>query len=410
MDITKVDFDGRCVLPLGYTTVGCLQIYERPMDKLFEAWAGDRLNSEDARWMRLAFDVATTAAGVSSPNPAVGCVIVKHGRLVSLGATEEYGGLHAEAKAISLAKEDVAGSTAYVTLEPCSHLGKQGPCADALIKAGIKRCVIAMLDPNPLVNGTGMKRLISNGIEVELGVEEQLCRAFLAPFLKTISDREQLFVALKWAQTSDGRLARDDGSSQWISGPESRRFAHWLRHRYDAVVVGASTVIADLPKLTVRDLHATWMRRHPLRIVVDPHGKIADLPSQIRAKLLSSTFGPEAKTLYLSPRNIPAHSDDSFMATSARFSDLLQTAEFRNRASALLGRPLQSLMIEGGASLLSSILGAGIWDRCHIFQSEAEFGGRGVYALKYPAMFSSNRVMSKSQLGEDTVLELDRGD
>ncbi|MEP5152674.1 bifunctional diaminohydroxyphosphoribosylaminopyrimidine deaminase/5-amino-6-(5-phosphoribosylamino)uracil reductase RibD, partial [Planktotalea sp.] len=213
--------------------------------------------------MKMALSLARRGLGRVWPNPAVGCVIVKDGRIVGRGRTQDGGRPHAERVALAQAGAAAKGATAYVTLEPCSHHGKTSPCSHALIDAGIARVVAAMEDSDPRVSGLGFQQLRDAGIEVDTGLcAEEAARDNAGFFLKTEMGRP--LVTLKLALTLDGRIATRTGDSQWITGPQARREVHALRARHDAVLVGAGTARADDPSLTVRDM---GIARQPLRIV-----------------------------------------------------------------------------------------------------------------------------------------------
>lgn len=221
--------------------------------------------------MALALSLGQRGQGHTWPNPAVGCVIVREGRIVGRGWTGPGGRPHAEPVALAQAGDLARGATAYVTLEPCSHHGQTPPCADALIEAGIARVVAPVQDSDPRVSGQGFERLRMHGIEVTTGVlADQAARDHAGFFLRTEQGRP--FVTLKLASSLDGRIATATGESKWITGPEARRAVHGLRARHDAVMVGAGTARADDPSLTVRDLGVT---HQPVRVVVSRH---LDLP------------------------------------------------------------------------------------------------------------------------------------
>lgn len=218
----------------------------------------------DAAWMAEAIAQAGTVRTSTSPNPWVGAVVVPAGdEPVALGATEPPGGPHAEVVALDLAGDAARGATLYVTLEPCSHHGRTPPCADAIIAAGVNRVVIGVLDPDPLVSGRGVGRLRAAGVDVVVGVAADVIAAQLAPYL-THRRTGRPLVVLKLAATLDGRIAAPDGSSQWITGAEARLDVHRLRAESDAIMVGAGTVRADDPALTVRSVTG----RDPLRVVL----------------------------------------------------------------------------------------------------------------------------------------------
>ena len=229
------------------------------------------MSETDARFMALALSLGRRGRGRCWPNPAVGCVIVRDGRVVGRGWTGPGGRPHAEPLALEQAGDLARGATAYVTLEPCAHHGQTPPCADALIAAGVARVVAPLQDSDPRVSGQGFDRLRAAGIEVTPGVlAERAARDHAGFFLRTEQGRP--LVTLKLASSFDGRIATATGESQWITGPAARRLVHGLRARHDAVMVGAGTARADDPSLTVRDL---GVAHQPVRVVVSRH---LDLP------------------------------------------------------------------------------------------------------------------------------------
>ncbi|WP_127458247.1 bifunctional diaminohydroxyphosphoribosylaminopyrimidine deaminase/5-amino-6-(5-phosphoribosylamino)uracil reductase RibD, partial [Paenibacillus chondroitinus] len=219
----------------------------------------------DEAYMRLALQMAESALGQTGINPVVGCVLVKDGRIVGMGAHLKRGHGHAEVLALQMAGEEAKGSTAYVTLEPCSHYGKTPPCSDRLIEAGVARVVVAGTDPNPQVAGTGIAKLRAHGIDVSVGLLGEEASSMNEAFNKYIVTRMP-FVTLKTASTLDGRIASKTGDSKWITSPASRAFVHTLRHRHQGIMVGVDTVIADDPRLSARgDVPAV----QPVRIIAD---------------------------------------------------------------------------------------------------------------------------------------------
>ena len=227
-------------------------------------------NSKDIAFMQRALDLARLAEGRTSPNPIVGCVIVRNGEIVGEGYHQKDGTPHAEIHALLQAGDKAQGSTVYVTLEPCSHYGRTPPCADALIKAKVKRVVVAMEDPNPLVCGNGIRRLLEAGIDVEVGVLEEKAKIINAPFIKAVT-RKIPFVLYKCALTLDGKTAVDSGDSKWITSEGARQYVHTLRNIYDVIMVGSNTIICDDPSLTCRGIANG---RDPVKLIVDGSLKI----------------------------------------------------------------------------------------------------------------------------------------
>lgn len=218
----------------------------------------------DEYFMRMALRLARRGVGRTNPNPMVGAVIVKDGRVIGQGYHECCGEAHAEVNAFDSAIEPVIGATMYVTLEPCSHFGKNPPCADRIIKEGIRRVVVAALDPNPLVAGKGIKKLEAAGIEVSVGLLEKESCKLNEIFMNYIVDKIP-YVVMKWGMSLDGKVATVAGKSQWITCMESRKHVHEYRNQLASVMVGVGTVIADDPSLTCRIPQG----RNPLRVIVD---------------------------------------------------------------------------------------------------------------------------------------------
>ena len=214
--------------------------------------------------MRRAIELAKKGEGFTSPNPMVGAVIVKDGCIIGEGYHERYGGLHAERNALASVTESPKGAVIYVTLEPCCHYGKQPPCVDAILEAGIARVVTGSDDPNPLVAGKGFKRLIEHGVEVTTHVEKEACDALNPVFFHYIQTGIP-YVAMKYAMTMDGKIAAYTGQSKWITGEEARAFVQKLRHRYTGIMAGAGTVLADDPRLTCRIPQMWWKQQRRSR-------------------------------------------------------------------------------------------------------------------------------------------------
>ncbi len=327
----------------------------------------------DQTYMALALSLGRRGQGQTWPNPAVGCVIVRDGRIIGRGWTAPGGRPHAEPQALARAGEAARGATAYVSLEPCAHHGKTPPCADTLIKAGISRVVAPLQDSDPRVSGRGFAMLRAAGVEVTTGVmADQAARDLAGFFLRIREGRPR--VTLKLASSFDGRIATATGDSQWITGPAARRAVHAMRARHDAVMVGAGTARADDPTLTVRGLGIT---RQPVRIVVS---RRLDLPlsgnlAQSAADVpLWLCHGPDAD-----PRLIEAWS-----GLGARLIPCATTAG-QIDASALLQElgqaGLTSVFCEGGGALAASLLSAGLVDELIGFTAGVMIGAEGQPAL-----------------------------
>jgi diaminohydroxyphosphoribosylaminopyrimidine deaminase / 5-amino-6-(5-phosphoribosylamino)uracil reductase len=302
----------------------------------------------DEYYMKLAIALAKKGRGYASPNPLVGAVIVKNGRIISRGYHHCFGGNHAEINALKNATEDVAGSTLYVTLEPCCHEGKTPPCIDSITKHSITRVVIGTIDSNPLVSCRGINYLQSCGIEVKTGVLENDCRKLNEMFFHHM-ETGLPSVTIKYAQTLDGRIATATGESQWISSTASLKFTHQLRASHDAILVGAGTVIKDDPELTVRLVRGN----NPLRIIVDSELKISR-----QAKIFQKISG--AKTLIATIKT----ADDPQFRNLAGLGAEIVTMDADEKGDVDLkilfkmlgGRNISSILIEGGAKIITSVL------------------------------------------------------
>ncbi len=322
------------------------------------------VKSHDERYMRLALELARNGEGWTRPNPIVGAVVVKDGKVVGQGWHRRYGGPHAEVFALEEAGENARGATIYVTLEPCSHYGKTPPCADRIIAAGISRAVVACRDPNPLVNGRGIEKMRAAGIEVTEGVLEDEARKANEIFVKFIRTRIP-FVLLKLAQSLDGRIATQSGDSKWITGEEARVEVHRLRRRYAAVLVGAETVIKDDPLLTVRHVAGP----NPVRVVLDGRGLI---PSERRM------FAENGRTI-VATATMPGEKEAKLQSRGIevwRLPKDKNKVDLRELLVRLGEENLDSLLIEGGGETAASFLTAGLVDKIALFIAPLIIGGR----------------------------------
>ena len=321
----------------------------------------------DNLFMKKALQLAEKGAGFVSPNPLVGCIIVnKDGKIIGKGYHQKYGEAHAEVNAVQSVKDktELEGATVYVSLEPCSHHGKTPPCADLLTSLPIKRVVIALKDPNPLVSGRGIQKLQDAGIEVVTGVcerEARLQNEFFLHYIKT----GKPFICLKIAQTIDGFSTAEDGSSQWISGKPARTLVHEWRAKYDAVLVGRNTALQDNPSLTVRHVEG----RNPFRIVLDGPG---NLPKSLR--LFNDQF--EEKTIHV--LGVPNFVDDvsKMLATLSgeEFRGKTVVAGLKNdhidleEAFIQLGKlGIASILVEAGPNLASALIREKLVDKLAYF-------------------------------------------
>ncbi len=313
-----------------------------------------KIISTDEEFMRRALRLARKGEGRVSPNPLVGAVIVRDGRIIAEGYHHRYGERHAEIDAIANATEPVAGATVYITLEPCSHTGKTPPCVDALIASGPRRVVVGTIDPNPLVSGRGIAALQRHGIETETGVLGEACQQLNEVFFKFIRTGIP-FVTLKFALTLDGRIATAAGHSRWISSPPSLRFAHRLRRSHDAILVGAGTVLKDDPELTCRLVRG----KDPLRIVVD---------SQLRTSPDARVFDTRRSNAVVAATG-RAHDDRRRLFEQMEI-EVLDPGEdegghvdLRGLLTILGQRKIASVLVEGGAGVNTSFLKEQLVDR-----------------------------------------------
>lgn len=329
-------------------------------------------NEEDKKYMRMAIDLALNGQGHVNPNPMVGAVIVRDGRVLSSGWHHVYGDLHAERDALSRCAGDPAGATMYVTLEPCCHHGKQPPCTDAIMAAGISRVVAGMGDPNPLVAGHGLEILRRAGIEVSCGLFQDRLRHINRVFVKYITTKRP-WVVLKSAMTLDGRIAARTGDSKWVSGEESRRLVHELRGRYSGIVAGIGTAVADDPMLNCR---LDGMRQ-PVRFIVDSR---ASLPldsalvrtaGEYRTVVVHTADAPQQRLEALRSRGVELLECPS--AGTAASPGKVDLSAMMDRIGAM---GIDSLLVEGGAELDWSMVAGGLVDEYYIFLAPKIIGGR----------------------------------
>lgn len=358
----------------------------------------------DNQYMKIAMDLARKGEGYTSPNPLVGAVIVKDGRIIAEGCHEYYGGPHAEINAMSNTIEDMRNSTIYVTLEPCSHYGKTPPCAEAIVRSGIARVVIACRDPNPLVSGRGIMILEKAGIQVEVGVLEEEGKRLNEIFFNYISTKLP-FVIMKTAMTLDGKIATKTNASKWITGKMSREYVHELRHRVSGVMVGIGTILADDPSLTTR--LSTRKGKDAVRIIVDSKARIP-----LTSKVLN--LKSEARTIIAVTEEA---NKDKIQMILEQGADVIIVPSVNGRVDMkelmkeLGKRKIDSILLEGGSDLNYSALEAGIVHKVISFISPKIIGGNtaktpvggegkalmeGAYKLEY---------MKTHLIGEDIMIE-----
>ncbi|MDF2095215.1 bifunctional diaminohydroxyphosphoribosylaminopyrimidine deaminase/5-amino-6-(5-phosphoribosylamino)uracil reductase RibD [Aquibaculum arenosum] len=335
------------------------------------------MSSSDQLHMRAALALARRGLGTTAPNPAVGCVLVREGRVVGRGWTQPGGRPHAETEALRRAGAEAAGATAYVTLEPCAHHGTTPPCSDALIAAGIRRCVVACIDPDRRVQGSGLRRLRDAGISVDTGLLQAEAEALNRGFILNRTATRPL-VTLKLATSLDGRIALASGESRWITGPAARQRAHLLRAAHDAVLVGSGTALADNPRLDVR--LPGLAARKPLRVVLDAGLRLPGSHDLIAR-------GWEHNTLILTR---PGHTEARRSSYHARGVEVTALADCgpdgRPTPKAVLAelvrREVTRLMVEGGAGAAAAFLKAGLVDHLVWFRAGKVIGSDGREAVE----------------------------
>lgn len=354
----------------------------------------------DEKMMKRAIQLARKGVGKTSPNPAVGCVVVKDGVIAGEGWHKKAGTPHAEIHALQQAGELAKGADLYVTLEPCSHFGKTPPCADAVVAAGICRVFIGMIDPNPKVSGKGVEKLQAAGINVFTGLLEKESRALNLPFIKHITTSTP-YVTMKSAMTMDGKTAAKSGDSRWITSESSRKLVHRLRASVDAVMTGSGTLLADDPQLTVRMASG----KNPIRIVVD-----SSLKTPVNCRLMS-----EAEKV---PVIIATISSDSskISALKEKGAEVMICSGTKGRVDLgdlmkrLGARGIQSILLEGGERLCAAMLRQRLVDRFLLFYAPRILGGegKGLFAGPGPLLMKDSLplfIKKVSRVGNDILVE-----
>ncbi|MEO2069241.1 MAG: bifunctional diaminohydroxyphosphoribosylaminopyrimidine deaminase/5-amino-6-(5-phosphoribosylamino)uracil reductase RibD [Desulfurobacteriaceae bacterium] len=352
----------------------------------------------DEKFMKLAIKEAYKAKGKTLPNPAVGAVIVKDGKVIATGYHEKVGLPHAERIAIEKAGENAKGSILYVTLEPCNHYGKTPPCSEKIINAGIKKVVVGIRDPNPVARG-GVERLKSAGIEVKVGVLEKECFELIDDFIVNLKE-DRPFISLKLAATLDGKIADYKGNSKWITSKESRKLVHLLRSYHNAVMVGIGTVLKDDPLLNVREVETNFQ---PKAIVVDPHLKIP-----LDCRLIKS----RSEDLIIITTRKSMTSEKSLFLRE-RGVKLLEAGKSSIELKTVLGRlrkefGIYSIMCEGGSKLAGSLLEENLIDKFYLFYAPKVLGGKGMSMFEGGFLIEDAhpiRIFSINSIGNDLLIK-----
>jgi diaminohydroxyphosphoribosylaminopyrimidine deaminase / 5-amino-6-(5-phosphoribosylamino)uracil reductase len=352
--------------------------------------------------MQRCFELARKGAGKVNPNPMVGCAIVRDGKIVGEGFHEKFGGPHAEIFALKHAGKKTQGATMYVSLEPCVHFGKTPPCVDAIIQAGISKLVIASKDPNPLVSGKGIQRLREAGIQVNVGVLQKEAELLNEKFFKYMKSGLP-FVSIKLAQTLDGRIADAAGKSKWITSKTAQREVHDLRKSYDAVLVGATTVLHDNPELTVRHVKGY----NPVRVVVDGH---LSLPAS-RAIFNTNT----APTWLLTSVKAVREKNQKVKKLGSQGVRVLPISpsyvfNAKSILRALAAEGVTSVLIEGGSYTVDRFVHQALVDKLYLFIAPKILGdGLNGFSFKNPRFLRNPikmMVVNHALVGDDVLLEV----
>ncbi|MGB9920981.1 MAG: bifunctional diaminohydroxyphosphoribosylaminopyrimidine deaminase/5-amino-6-(5-phosphoribosylamino)uracil reductase RibD [Moorellales bacterium] len=321
----------------------------------------------DLKFMRRALELAERGAGWTSPNPAVGAVVVRDHRIVGEGYHHRAGEAHAEVNALRQAGELARGSTLYVTLEPCNHYGRTPPCTEAILAAGVRRVVAATADANPRVRGRGLLRLAAKGLQVEVGLERRSARRLNEAFAKYVVTGIP-WVSLKMAMSLDGKAATRTGDSRWITGPTARQLVHELRHRHDAVLVGVGTILRDNPQLTVR-----WRAgRDPIRIVLDSSLRLPLTSRVLTVRSSAPTW--VATTAYCNPNRRRALEEAGVEVLAVEGTG--SRVDLHQLLVTLGQRGVTSVLVEGGPTVAAAFLEADLVDRLYLFVAPKVVGGR----------------------------------
>jgi len=345
------------------------------------------LNHE--QYIKRCLEIAKLGIGTARPNPSVGAVLVVDTKIIGEGFTSPYGGNHAEVNAIESVKDKelLKQATIYVTLEPCSHVGKTPPCADLIIKSGIKKVVIGCVDSNSLVSGKGIDRLKNSGCEVVVGVLENECKEHHLRFF-TFHEKKRPYIILKWAETNDGFIApkiRNTKAPVWITNEISRQLVHKWRSEEQAILVGTTTVLDDNPRLNIRD----WKGENPVRVVIDKELKI---PVHL------NVYDTSVKTIFITEKQL--NNKENLFFEKINFSNpiALQICQV------LFKHKIQSVIIEGGAKTVQTFIDENLWDEARVFESEVSFTN----GVKAPVLNEPKVLCEKNIKGD--ILKIVRND
>ena len=352
-------------------------------------------------FMEIALKLALKGKATTSPNPMVGAVVVKKGKIAGKGYHERAGFAHAEIIALNSAGKNTKGAALYVTLEPCTHFGRTPPCVDSIIKSGIREVFVGMLDPNPLNNGKGITILKQYGIKVRVGFLENKLKKINEPFIKYITKRIP-FVTVKAAESLDGKIATNTGDSKWITSDKSRSFAHRMRQNYDAIIVGVNTVLRDNPRLD------TWFsKKHPIKVIVD---------SQLSIPQNSNIFSGNSQVILVTLSSRPGQETENrkILAQKAKVLEVKEKAgqiNLRDMFKKLAQLEITNVLVEGGGTLNGSLFDEGLVDKLMFFISPKIIGGkdaissvmgRGISRMEKAIKLKD---ISLKRIGEDFLVE-----
>lgn len=351
-------------------------------------------------FMKLAMKLALRAKGMTSPNPMVGALVVKNGRIIGKGSHRRAGLAHAEVIALSQAQDKAKGATLYVTLEPCAHFGRTPPCVARIIKSGIKEVIVGMLDPNPLNNGKGVAMLKQHRIKVSVGFLEKELRKINQVFIKYITKRMP-FVTVKIAESLDGKIATKTGDSKWITCDKARGFTHRLRQNYDAIMVGVNTVLRDNPQLD-----AWFSKKQPIKIVID---------SQLSTPEDANIFSKGNAIIVTLPAKAGQETENRLiLSKKARILEVKEKQgqiNLKDMLKKLAGLGITNVLVEGGGTLFGSLFDERLVDRVLFFISPKIIGGkdavgsvmgRGIARIDKAIKLKQPKLM---RIGEDFLLE-----
>ena len=357
---------------------------------------------KDEDYINLALKEARKGIGKVSPNPMVGCVIVKNGKIIGKGYHKKYGGNHAEINAINSAQTSVKNSSVYITLEPCSIYGNTPPCVDRLIKEGVKKVIIGTKDPNPLVNGRGIYKLKKANIDVRYGVNNKNCLE-LNKFFNKFMNKGIPYVTLKAAVTLDGKIADENGKSKWISSIESRMYVHKLRSEYDAVLVGINTVVKDNPSLNVRMVKG----RNPKKIVLD-----SSLRINLKSKVFDSSVYGDLIVITSQKSKVKKRKIKLLEKESVKILFVNENSDgnlnLKNVLKKLAKEKITSVLVEGGSKIFNSFIRQKLFDEIQLFVCPKIFGKGLTWSGNDIALRTNYNyeIIDNKKIGSDILLNI----